>query len=162
MKKLVITLSSVIAVYSCNKSKMQPINGELSELKSNTSLTSAKQKGEPDPKNKKADLDACPTCPACIDGNAYCLEVIVTPKFNESFRKAIDNNQVSEFLTNEVIQELGHGNGKIISDLHLVRNGIKQVRYVTFPKSANRVGFLIGGNSVSKEEYDVAIVGTNE
>ncbi len=110
---------------------------------------------------QKADLDACSTCPACIDGDAYCLEVVVTPKFNESFRTAIDKNQVSDFLTNEVIQQLGHGNGKIISDLHLVRNGIKQIRYFTFPKSPNRTGFFIGVNPSSKD-YDVAIIGTNE
>ncbi len=52
MKKLVIVLSSVIAVYSCNKSKKLPYGTELKDPKDNALLTNAKQKPEPDPKTK--------------------------------------------------------------------------------------------------------------
>lgn len=159
MKKVILaTFTVAIIGIRCNKNNHAPVQNETNGLSNNYFAMKQVQ----DPKNKKANLDGGPNDPGCITGEGYCVEVIVTPKFTEAFKSAISKGTISEFLTNSLILQIGQGDGKIISDLHLVKNGVKQITYVDFPNSKGiKTAFLIGEHPATGN-YETAIVGTNQ
>lgn len=148
----------LLVTFGCQKNNKIELSHTSSDNSSNVTIMNREIQ---DPKNKKANLDGGPNDPGCIEGEGYCVEVIVRPQFTAAFRQSIDRGTVSDFLTDSVIDVLSVGNDVIRNNLYEVKRGNYQIRYTEFPNSeGTKTGFFIG--DAATNNFSISIVNTNE
>ncbi len=164
MKKFIVSASVILSIAGCVKKNVTPVNStNVTSTTTNNPYTNMRQNGGQPGDHMRADLTSGPNDPACVPGQAYCIEVIVKPNFYNAVYKVATSGDIQGGLTDDVIATLSDGDDNIQKILKKVKQGNKDLMLIDMPNAAGtKYGLIMGNkNHLSISNYDAVVVLNN-